>query len=58
MAKTTIRITHPEGGSVTYLVKLHPRLGYPTREGYEAEIARIIKMAADNGATVNVKEED
>lgn len=53
---TLIKIKHSHGGGVEYLVHVDPRgrIGYKTQEAADVEIARIVKMGEDAGATVTV----
>lgn len=51
---TRIVLTAPDGASVTYVVRLDKRTGMRTRESYDAEVARIVKMGEDAGRTVQI----
>jgi hypothetical protein len=49
-----ITFSHPGCSDVVYLVRLHPRLGFRTREEFDAEITRLVMQGIKSGAEVRI----
>lgn len=57
MVATTITLSTEGCRSMVYRVRLDKRYGMRTQESYDAEVARIVKMGEDAGASVTVEVE-